>query len=145
MSRAKSSCRACMIIFMSTLASSAALAAQDIEGRWETKTKDLVLDISRCGQQYCGQAVNLNNQCERTVLTVAMNATSQTFDGELATPGRARAYKVKLSVIRDAEAGPATMVIVGDDVEPSLVRRTFPFRALLARAGNASCRPKPTS
>ena len=140
MSRAKSSCRVCMMIFLSTVASSAALAGQEIEGRWETKTKDLVLDISRCGQQYCGQAVNSNNQCERTVLTVAVNATSQTFGGELAAPGRAKPYKVKLSVT-NAER----MVIVGDDVEPSLVRRTFPFHALLARAGNASCPSKPTS
>ena len=31
------------------------------------------------------------------------------------------------------------------DVEPSLVRRTFPFRALLSRAGDAMCRSKPTS
>jgi len=124
------------------VASSAGLAehAPSIVGRWESKTKDLILDINACGEQFCGQAVNAANQCERTIMRVAVNRASQTFDGELATPGRAKPYKVKASVT-SAEK----MVIVGDEVEPSLVRRTFPFRAILARVGNASCRPDPTS
>src|SRR5262249_7761891 len=116
-----------------------------IEGRWETKNKDLVLDISRCGERYCGRAVNSNNACEQTVLTVALNAISQTFDGELATRGRSRPYKVKVSLTSVAAATADTMFITGDDVEPSLVRPTFAFQALLARAGDANCPSKPTS
>ena len=128
-----------------TLTAGTAVAAQDIEGRWQTNAKDLVLDISRCGERFCGQAVSSNNKCERTILMIAANATSQTFDGELTVAGRANPYKVKVSLATDAKTAAASMMIVGDDVEPSLVRRTFPFRALLARAGNASCPSKPVS
>jgi uncharacterized protein (DUF2147 family) len=129
-----------MMLFMCTLFSGSTLAAQGIEGRWETHTKDLVLDVSRCGEQFCGQAVNATNQCERTVLTVAHKGTSPTFDGELAVPRRDRPLKVKVSLTNDGQ-----MLIIGDDIEPSLLRRTFPFRALLVRVANAACRPNPTS
>ena len=137
--------RACMIWSALVLSSATALATQGIEGRWETDARDLVLDIGRCGEQFCGQAVRSNNECDRTILTVAVNTTSQTFDGELVAPGRAKPYKVKISVTTDTNTDRARMVIVGDDVEPSFVRRTFPFRALLARAGDATCRPNPIS
>jgi uncharacterized protein (DUF2147 family) len=139
------SLRVTAIAGISAFVSTGAMAGQDIEGRWETNTKDLILDISRCGERYCGQAVNSGNTCERTILTVAHNATSQTFDGELAVSGRPQPYKIKVSFTRAADTVPAKMTIVGDDVEPSLVRRTFPFRALLARVGDAMCRSKPTS
>ena len=133
--------RAPIMMAICTFASGGGLAAHEIEGRWETKTKDLVLDRER----YCGQAVNSSNTCGRTILTVGHNATSQTFDGELVVSGRALPYKVKVSTTRAADAAPAKMTIVGDDVEPSLARRTFPFRALLARSGDAVCPSKPTS
>jgi uncharacterized protein (DUF2147 family) len=136
---------ACLIWSGLVLGASTALAAQGIEGRWETNARDLVLDISRCGEQFCGQAVKSTSECDRTVLTVAVNATSQTFDGELAVPGRAKPYKVKISITANGSTDGARMVIVGDDVEPSFVRRTFPFRALLVRAGDATCRPNPVS
>src|SRR5262245_41807091 len=129
-----------LMLFTCLLVSGSALAAQGIEGRWATKAKDLVLDVSRCGEQFCGQAVNDTNQCERTVLTVAHKGTSQTFDGELAVPRRERPLKVKVSLTNDGQ-----MLIIGDAIEPSLLRRTFPFRALLACVGNAGCRPNPTS
>ena len=137
--------RASILMATCALASGRGLAAHEIEGRWETKAKDLVLDISRCGERYCGQAVNSSNTCGRTILTIGYNATSQTFDGELVVSGRAHPYKVKVSTTRAADAAPAKMTIVGDDVEPSLARRTFPFRALLARSGDAVCPSKPTS
>jgi uncharacterized protein (DUF2147 family) len=144
-SAAKWSLRAPIMMAICTLVSGGGLAAHEIEGRWETKAKDLVLDISRCGEHYCGQAVNSSNTCGRTILTVGHNATSQTFDGELVVSGRALPYKVKVSTTRAADAAPGKMTIVGDDVDPSLARRTFPFRALLARTGDAVCPSKPTS
>ena len=54
-----------------------------IEGRWETARRDLVLDISRCAQGYCGQLVTPDNKCERTILTVALKADEPPFPATL--------------------------------------------------------------
>ena len=109
-----------------------------------------MLDISPCGAGYCGQLVKSDDQCDRTVLTVALKITlpqarDLTFDGELTLPGLPRVFKARVNVTRQNATSAAKMVIVGDDVEPNFVRRTFPFSAQLARIGDASCRPKTTS
>jgi uncharacterized protein (DUF2147 family) len=78
--------RACSIWCALWISSGAALATQGIEGRWKTNAGDLVLDISRCGDQFCGQEVRSNNECDRRILTIAVNASTETFDGELTAP-----------------------------------------------------------
>src|SRR3984893_16244817 len=130
------------------LASSAVLAGEldrpGVEGRWANAKKDLVLDVRRCGEQYCGRLVTSGDQCDRTVLTIVPSTTSShttepAFRGELALPGNRRTYKAWVTI---TTAG--MLRIVGDDAEPSLVRRTFPFYALLARAGDQRCRSNAT-
>src|SRR3984893_6459166 len=130
------------------LASSAVLAGEldrpGVEGRWANAKKDLVLDVRRCGEQYCGRLVTSGDQCDRTVLTIVPSTTSSqrtepAFHGELALPGH-RTYKAWVTITK---AG--MLSIVGNDAEPSIMRRTFPFDALLARAGDPRCRSNATS
>jgi uncharacterized protein (DUF2147 family) len=116
-----------------------------IEGRWENAKQDLVLDVARCGERYCGRIVTSGDQCAQTVLTVSPKAASAqvsqaAFEGELALPDRGRPYKARVTLTAAGK-----MQILGDDVEPSFVRRSFPFHALLARVGDARCRSNPTS
>jgi len=116
-----------------------------IEGRWENAKQDLVLDVARCGERYCGRIVQLGDQCAQTVLTVSPKAASPqvsqpAFEGELVLPGRGRPYKARVTLTAAGK-----MQILGDDVEPSFVRRSFPFHALLARVGDARCRSSATS
>ena len=116
-----------------------------IEGRWENAKQDLVLDVARCGERYCGRIVTSGDQCAQTVLTVSPKAASAqvsqpAFEGELALPGRGHPYKARVSLTAAGK-----MQILGDDVEPSFVRRSFPFHALLARVGDARCRSSATS
>ena len=116
-----------------------------IEGRWENAKQDLVLDVARCGERYCGRIVRSGDQCAQTVLTVSPKAASAqvsqpAFEGELALPGRGHPYKAKVTLTAAGK-----MQILGDDVEPSFVRRSFPFHALLARVGDARCRSSATS
>ena len=144
-----------LILSLVAIVSGSAFAAQgdgaEIEGRWETARKDLVLDIGRCTKGYCGQLVKPDNQCDRTSLTVALDNASPlplelAFAGDFAPPKGIRAnYKVRVSVTPAAGAKPASMVITGDEVDPNPMRRTFPYHAVLARIGNASCRPNSTS
>ena len=47
-----------------------------LEGRWENAKQDLVLDVARCGERYCGRIVTSGDQCAQTVLTVLPKAAS---------------------------------------------------------------------
>jgi hypothetical protein len=120
-----------------------------IEGRWETARKDLVLDISRCAQGYCGRLVTPDNMCERTILTLAIKTDgplSPAFAGDFAPPNGGRpGYKVRVDVTATAEDKPARMIIIGDVVDPNPMRRSFPYRALLVRVGDPACPARTTS
>jgi hypothetical protein len=120
-----------------------------IEGRWETSRKELVLDITRCAQGYCGHLVTPDDRCDQKVLTVAVKSPEPldfVFVGDFAPPQADRpTYKVRVSVASSVEGRPARMVIIGDRVDPNPMRRSFPYRALLARVGEASCSARTTS
>jgi hypothetical protein len=122
-----------------------------IEGRWEAARKDLMLDIARCAQGYCGRLVTSDNRCDRTILTVVTKATSfrpseLLFEGDFAPPNAIRSgYKATVSVTTATAAKPASMVIMGDEVAPHPMRRTFPYRAVLTRVGEATCQSRTTS
>jgi hypothetical protein len=111
-----------------------------IEGRWEDAKQALVLDVSRCGEKYCGRLVTAGDQCGQTVLTVTptakapSQASEPTFEGDLDLRERPRAQKVSLTIA----AG--KMRIIGE-TDPRVLGRSFPFHALLARVGDAHCRP----
>ena len=125
--------------------------AAPIEGRWQTAAKDLMLDIGRCAQGYCGQLVTDDNRCDRTIMTVVARATTPrsveaVFDGDLAPPkALRRSYKVRVGIWPASEHRPVSMVIIGDEVEPNPARRTFPYRAVLSRVGEAICQARTTS
>lgn len=141
-----------LILSFCSLVSGAALATDGdgaaIEGRWETARKDLLLDISRCGQGYCGQLVAPGNRCGPTVLTVVMKAAEPpypVFTGDFAPPNGSRpGYKVRVSVTMAGET-PIRMSIIGDTVDPDPMRRSFAYRALLTRVGDAACSSGTTS
>ncbi len=134
----------CAVIWHAAPARAVGIA--EIEGRWATASKDLVLDISQCGERYCGQLIKADNQCGRTVLTVLLKAPSPesqslVLEGRLELPGHRSVYKARVMVNRQPQDKDARMTILGDDPDGSFVRRTFPFQAHLVRAGNAASRP----
>lgn len=140
------------VLALCTTLSGAALAADTegatIEGRWETARKDLVLDISRCAQGYCGRVVTPDNKCERTTLTVSVRTDEPpypVFAGDFAPPKAGRPnYRVRISVTLPGEK-PVRMSIIGDEVDPDPIRRSFPYRAMLTRVGDAACSSRTTS
>lgn len=141
-----------LVLALCTTLSGAALATDDdgtaIEGRWETARKDLVLDISRCAQGYCGRVVTPDEKCERTTLIVSVRTDElpyPVFVGDFAPPKGGRPnYKVRISVTTAGEK-PIRMSIIGDEVDPNPMRRSFPYRALLTRIGEAACSSRTTS
>jgi hypothetical protein len=118
--------------------------AADIEGRWASAGNKLVLDISRCGEGWCGVEVS-GTGCGRTSLRVGLEeqyANLAQFSGRFEPAAEAVPYVVQVHL--EGTDGSARLHILGstgDHFEPW--RRTFPFSALLARAGDAQCRPDP--
>ena len=127
-----------------------AIEANAIEGRWRSLDDMSVLDITRCGPDYCGQHVKLPDQttaegaCLRTVLNIkpALSDTgSPTFEGKLDLDDGAGPYPVSLLLSDDAR----TMTILGKKEKSPIWSRVIPLRIPMVRVGNATCFPPPIS
>jgi hypothetical protein len=141
---------AAVCMFVSIITPACAIEATGIEGRWRTIQGDqLTLDIRRCGERYCGRLVKADNRCDRTVLTVALKTVSAErgleFEGKLDLPAHPDVRRALVMVRNPVQAPNVGMTIIGDATDVSLIRRTFPFQAYLARSGEALCPPAATS
>lgn len=124
----------------------------DIEGRWRDERRDLTLDIVRCGEGICGQAVDKEQKCGARVLAAswrtepARDGVQDLAGGTLDMPGRGGTYKVRLLLHRAKASDKPTLQIFGAiNEEPSLMRRMIPLALYLARIGDAACTAKATS
>lgn len=117
-----------------------------LEGRWadEARADKLVLDISSCGEGWCGVKV-AEGKCGATVLRVKLAEETphpgrDEFTGKLELTAGAQPYFVSMHVWRAAEAD--RLQIIGDTRgDLSRFRRWYPFTAHMVRRGNAECRP----
>jgi hypothetical protein len=137
-------------MFASNITPACAIEATAIEGRWRTIQGDqMTLDIRRCGERYCGRLVKAGSQCDRTVLSVELKTASAErgleFVGQLDLPAHPDVHRALVMVDDPVRGSGAAMTIFGDVIDVSLIRRTFPFRAYLARSGEAICPPAATS
>jgi hypothetical protein len=137
------------LVVLGALATGAAPAratgGPEIEGRWEGDSirdgdgrEAVVLDVSRCGEKYCGRLVTARGRCLWPVLSVVPTAKTSSRASEPTFDGQMNGTKVRVTIT----AG--KMLIVGR-ADPSWRRRTFPYSASLARIGDAHCGPSPTS
>jgi hypothetical protein len=123
-----------------------ALEANAIEGHWQVPDGLSVLDITRCGEDYCGQHVksqDKENACDRTILKIKpalSDARSPTFEGILDLDDGAGPYPVSVRLSDDGE----TLTILGYKEKSPIWSRVIPLRIPLARRGNAACFPPPT-
>jgi hypothetical protein len=130
---------------LSAHAESGSPSLPTLEGRWvdEGWADKLVLDISACGEGWCGVKV-ADGSCGATVLRVKQAEETQLpgrdgFTGKLELAAGAQPYFVKLQAWRTAEAD--RLEIIGDSRgDFSRLRRWYPFTAHMVRRGNAECR-----
>ena len=135
-----------------------AFEAAEIEGRWKAvrvsgwmiTLKELTLDISACGERYCGRVVNANNQCEGTMLRVVPRPDRAfdkgfLFEGEIDLPAQPSPFRARVAYRPAPDPQGPRMTITGDEPNSSFVRRTFPFQASFSRIGPAGCTPPKTS
>ena len=115
----------------------------------------LTLDIMACGSEWCGIVVNKDQTCGVEAMHVKGGAQP---DRKNAFTGKIELAKGSDAYVIEAWYAPASDEAVGADAAPRLsivgdtgpelmmFRRSFPFSAELARAGDAKCGgPKATS
>jgi hypothetical protein len=162
-----------MLAAVCVLAAAAATAAEpakhdgaraDLTGRWQGpkyrmaalaeectgKTCQLTLDISPCGEGWCGVEVAHDLTCRGTAMTVDAGETNEfstRFKGRLELAKGTEPYVIEAYLIPAAGEVAEMLEIQGDTGgEFRAFRRSFPFGAQHARAGESHCRAdKPVS
>jgi hypothetical protein len=121
------------------------LAATQVEGRWDNARHNLTLDISRCGEGWCGVEVR-DGVCAKTALRITARGASHEdarFDGRLALADRGQPYVVSATLY--AHEGVIRLQLLGnpgDKLEP--LRRWYPLNEQMARSGPPQCKPEST-
>jgi hypothetical protein len=117
-----------------------------IEGRWVAEKRNLTLDLTRCGAGWCGVEVIDGKTCGaialRFELVPAKDQDWEWLRGRLELASEPQRYAVELDFFQPRDGSPIKLSIFGnsdDRFEPW--RRTFAFRELMARAGDAVCPP----
>ncbi len=137
----------------------------DIGGRWTGqpmgfldpakvcggKDCELVLDIVRCGDKWCGIRVEKAGVCGGTALLLTPHNVTDpkvtpVFDGSLELADGTQPYTIEASLRPDPTGALTQLTMVGDTgPELMMMRRSFPFRTVMARIGDAVCKTdKPT-
>ncbi|MDX2309392.1 MAG: hypothetical protein NW216_14225 [Hyphomicrobium sp.] len=142
----------------------AAMTPADISGRWSGTTRaitadpgrcgpdgcKLTMDISKCGDGWCGIEVRDSDACGGQALQLKSAAEpdrkANVFTGKLSLAEGAQDYVVE-AYFYERDGAVRTLSFVGDTgPELMMFRRSFPFHANLTASGEAKCKPeKPTS
>jgi hypothetical protein len=125
----------------------AALTSEDSLGRWVSADKTLTLDISRCDKGFCGVAVT-DGTCGQTALRMTEKAgavgqqagKSREMTGELRLATKSQPYGVRIMLVRD-DKDALRLSIGGHTGSFSPMRRSYDYRAVFARVGDATCVP----
>lgn len=130
------------------LAQSVPAAPPELAGRWVAQKRSLVLDISRCGAGWCGVEVKDGRTCGAIVLRVELARPSasagQWLIGRLELAAEAEPYAVEVRFFEPSDDGQFKLIISGNGGDRfAPMTRTFAFRELLARSGDAVCPPLP--
>ena len=115
---------------------------QTFEGRWVASNQGLTLDLSRCGDGWCGIEVTQTGTCGRTVLR-ASNDDGQ-FTGRLELTTQTQPYTIAMHLFRRNPSDPQTLMIrghTGTGFDPW--RRMYPYMVAFARTSDVTCRPDP--
>jgi uncharacterized protein (DUF2147 family) len=135
---------------------SSALDAAPIEGRWRTADNRLIIDIGRCGEEFCGRRVMSHDEnvvseaaCERTVFSVKPAAQAgeglSRFEGNLDLGEHGGVYKIQVQMRPATSDQTRAMRVLGWNNETPMMSRRLPLDVEMVRAGDAKCRPVPTS
>jgi len=116
---------------------------QMVEGRWAANNQSLTLDLSRCGDGWCGIEVTQTGACGRTVLRARIDDGGELM-GRLELAAQARPYTIAMHLFWRGPSDPELLMIRGHTGSRfEAWRRIYPYMVAFARTGDASCRPDP--
>lgn len=118
--------------------------SEDLSGRWSSQKLGLVLDVSRCGAEWCGVKLNLDQSCGALALRLApASPTGKRGElvGTLNLGDGVQAYKVSVTTMPDGAARPTEIRVLGNpNTPPQPMTRMIMFQDRLVRGSDAVCR-----
>ena len=121
----------------------AAVTSAEFGGRWRADQHKLTLDVSRCGDGWCGVEVSGATGCGRVVLRLdagAQKPDAVEFSGQLQLAAKTEPYGLQATLLRRGDALSLQMSgHTGGSFQ--IARRTFDFHGVFARVGDALCKP----
>lgn len=122
----------------------AAATSVEFGGRWSSEKSKLTLDLSRCGDGWCGVEVTNGTLCGRTVLRLDAGEQGGTepvrFTGRLRLAPESEPYAVHTIVLRDGDV-PVLMIRGHTGRGFNVASRNFDFQAEFVRTSDAVCQP----
>lgn len=126
---------------------SAETETYDLGGRWTSDRLHYVLDIAKCGEEWCGVRVGGDESCGAVALRLRWDGEEKApirFIGHLDLQPEIKPYEVSVTLDPAGSAKPTRIEMLGDtDEAPSFMTRTIPFYESLVRGGDAKCKTEP--
>lgn len=115
----------------------------DISGRWTSQKFGYVIDITRCGTEWCGIRLKADLACGALALRLSPVSTGGDqgrLNGTLTLDPAAQTYKVGATPEGPAGERPAKLFLAGNpDAPPHPLSRMILFQDSLVRGPEASC------
>lgn len=119
----------------------------DLGGRWTSDRLHYVIDIGKCGEEWCGVRLSGDGSCGAIVLSLRIPAEPNgptMLVGDLDVQPEVKPYKVSVTFETAGDGKPIRIEMLGDpDEAPSYMTRTIKFYDQLARTGDATCKAEP--
>lgn len=127
-------------------------AGPDIAGRWVDKRKgNLTLDVSRCGNAWCGVVVDDHGECGFRALQITLGHPNipepggdnpkrhATYEGEFRYGPKSQRYVVRASVALHGTGHANDMWVGGNPEGSPEYTRMMPLNLRLVREGDGRC------
>ena len=131
----------CAIVATGPLAAEA--TGPDLSGRWTSSRKDYALDITRCGDDWCGVKLKPDGACGALALRLAARpdpASPNRLAGTLNLDPAAQVYRVGATAMPLEAGRPTELRLSGAPETSGLPTRVIPFYDVLVRGAEATCR-----
>ena len=122
---------------------SAQMPSKDLSGRWTSQRHGYVLDVTRCGAEWCGIKLKPDQSCGALALRLTSTPSTDGLRGlvgSLILEPTVRTYKISASTSPAGAMRPNEIHLLGNPNDPpQLLTRTILFQDTLVRGPEANC------
>lgn len=119
------------------------MPSEDLSGRWTSQRHGYVLDVTRCGAEWCGIKLNPDQSCGALALRLAPVSSTDGLRGlvgSLILEPTVRSYKISASASPAGAMRPNEIRLLGNpNAPPQPMTRTILFQDTLVRGPEATC------